>query len=434
MAHRRVFVLAAAAALNWGAYFIYDIPASMSTSLSEHLSLPELQFAYLVSLLYIVYAVPNTALPFFSGAAVQRFGERIVLLATISSIIIGQLLFAVAVHTKLQHGMIVGRALIGLGGEVVGVLGCEIITRCGLSLALAINLGAGRLGSVANTIVIPRLVGPYGIVSATWIATALSLGVATIGVVSLLSIAKPAVHENLAMDGASSNFLAPLPFHQFPPVFWHLALMCLLSYGCLNTFTNSSQRFLAVRFYNGDQRAAGSAMSNAFLILAHAVFLTDTLPGPILPLCLLGTADALLGVSFWASVVRCLLEAEPHTHAHAHIRVPLLRNRSSRDRSVYDSREPMTVFPYPKSIEEEEEGEYGNITADTEPHPITRAEAVRTLGLGIMTSLMNISTAVVPVPLALMENLAGLEGLEGVFLVLAGLGFLVAVRLAFMAM
>ncbi|KAL4921183.1 major facilitator superfamily domain-containing protein [Aspergillus aurantiobrunneus] len=452
MMHWRV--LAAVGAMNWGAYFVYDIPASLSTSLSEHLSLPEPQFAYLVSLLYVVYAVPNTVLPFFSGAAVQRFGERTILLGIISCIITGQLLFATAVHTKLQLGMIAGRALIGLGGEVVGVLGCEIITRWfqdrRLSLALAINLGLGRLGSVANTLVIPRLVGPYGVVSATWIATVLALSVATIGLVSFLSIAEPADESLPANEDASFKSVSvdPFPFRQFPPVFWQLALLCLMSFGCLNTFTNSAQRFLAMRFYRGDQRAAGEAMSilfilsgllvppfgflldklsstgypralvtgNVFLIFAHTILLSGALASPILPLCLLGSADALLNVSFWASVVRCLLQSETNS------KTPLLKTED-RDKSAYDSilTGGEAVPDYLQSDEEELD------TGD-----VVRGEAVRTLGLGIMASLMNISTAVVPVALAVMENLAGASGLEVVFLLLAVCGCLAAVRLAWM--
>lgn len=116
MTHWRV--LAAVAAMNWGGFFIYDIPASLSTPLSKHLSLSDHQFAFLVSVLYTVYAIPNTVLPFLTGPAVQRFGERAVLLTITSSIILGQLLFAVAVHTRLELGMIAGRVLIGIGGEV----------------------------------------------------------------------------------------------------------------------------------------------------------------------------------------------------------------------------------------------------------------------------------------------------------------------------
>ncbi|BCS28991.1 uncharacterized protein APUU_70561S [Aspergillus puulaauensis] len=102
MSRTQWHVLAASAAINWSTYFIHDVPASLSTPLSEHLSLPDQQYAYLVSLLYAVYAVPNTVLPFFAGPAVQRFGERAVLLGTISSIVTGQLLFALSVATKFQ--------------------------------------------------------------------------------------------------------------------------------------------------------------------------------------------------------------------------------------------------------------------------------------------------------------------------------------------
>jgi MFS family permease len=285
----------------------------LSTPLSEHLSLPDHQYAYLVSLLYAVYAVPNTVLPFFAGPAVQRFGERSVLLGTISSIVTGQLLFALSVATKFQPGMIAGRAFIGLGGEMVGVIGCAIVTRwfqwlppipnssrifffivrrwyylffravCRgkrFSLALAINLCAGRLGSVANTIVIPRFIGLFGIVPATWIATALSLSVVPISTAFLLSVSRPKkvavldeserplLHKTTDDSSSSSikdgdkgtRFIITL----LPPAFWQLALMCVLSYGCVNTFANSAQRFIASRFYAGDQRAAGSAMRYVF--------------------------------------------------------------------------------------------------------------------------------------------------------------------------
>lgn len=98
-------------------------------ALSKHLSLFEPQYSYLVSTLYTVYAAPNTVLPFFSGPAVQRVGERAVLLMTMASVLLGQLVFALAVHTRCTLGLVMGRLLIGLGGEVLGVLGSEILTR-----------------------------------------------------------------------------------------------------------------------------------------------------------------------------------------------------------------------------------------------------------------------------------------------------------------
>ncbi|KAL4775446.1 major facilitator superfamily domain-containing protein [Aspergillus nidulans var. acristatus] len=453
MTHWRV--LAAVAAMNWGGFFIYDIPASLSTPLSMHLSLSDHQFAYLVSVLYTVYAIPNAVLPFLTGPAVQRFGERAVLLTITSSIILGQLLFAVAVHTRLELGMIAGRLLIGLGGEVVGVLGCEIITRWfqdkSLSLALAINLGAGRLGSVANTAITPQLIELYDVTSATWIATALSLGGVTLGATYLLTITKRRHDYSQVGNKDDPKFIIPLSFRQYPPSYWLLALICLLSYGCLNTFTNSAQRFLAKRYYHGDQRAAGSALSilfvlsgsfvppfgllldclsstnhtralitsNIFLLSAHAIFLTGVSTSPTLPLCLLGTADALFSVSFWASVVRCLLPLSLPTETHPH-NTPLLKTEDGHTEQVYVS---STISDNPESA--------GEGFADEAGGPaVCHSDAVRTLGLGMMSSMLNTSTAVVPVALAVMENLAGLSGLEAVFLTLALAGFLATVRLA----
>ncbi|KAL4906423.1 hypothetical protein BDW74DRAFT_176751 [Aspergillus multicolor] len=451
MIHWRV--LAAVGAMNWGGYFIYDIPASLSTPLSAHLSLSDHNFAYLISLLYTVYAVPNTVLPFLSGPAVQRFGERSVLLVITSSIILGQLLFALSVQTRFEFGMVVGRALIGLGGEVVGVIGCEIITRWfqdkSLSLALAINLSAGRLGSVANSTIIPRVTELYGVAPATWIATALSLGVATIGALYLLTVTKPAADKPQHEDDGCTNAVDPLSIRQFSSVFWQLALISFLTYGCLNPFTNSAQRFLAVRYYHGDQLSAGSAMSivfilsgilvpafgllldslssasyprvlvvsNVLLALVHAIFLTGAGTSPILPLCLLGTADALFTVCFWASVVRCLLP--PATDLHVH--TPLLKAEDSGSERVCGPYGPATDTPNPEEDRE-------RLGAENLATP--SGDAFRTLGVGIMTSLLNTSTALVPIPLAVMENLAGLAGLESVFLMLAFAAFLAAVRLA----
>ncbi|KAL4755192.1 hypothetical protein BDW72DRAFT_200218 [Aspergillus terricola var. indicus] len=401
MTHWRV--LAAVAAMNWGGFFIYDIPASLSTPLLKHLSLSDHQFAYLVSVLYTVYAIPNTVLPFLTGPAVQRFGDRAVLLTITSSIILGQLIFAVAVHTRFELGMIVGRVLIGLGGEVVG---------------------AGRLGSVANTAITPRLIELYDVTSATWIATALSLGGTTLGAIYLLTITKRGADYSQVGTEDNPKSVVPLSFHQFPHGYWLLALICLLSYGCLNTFTNSAQRFLATRYYHGDQRAAGSALSNIFLLSAHAIFLTGVSTSPTFPLCLLGTADALFSVSFWASVVRCLLPLPFPTETHPH-NTPLLKTEDGRTEQLYVSHLSSTISDPPESAEEG----FGDERRAGGP-AVSQSDAVRTLGLGMMSSILNTSGAVVPVALAVMENLAGLSGLEAVFLALALAGFLVVLRLA----
>lgn len=162
-------------------------------------------------------------------------------------------------------------------------------------------------------------------------------------------------------------------------------------------------------------------ISNIFLLSAHAIFLTGVSTSPILPLCLLGTADALFSVSFWASVVRCLLPLSLPTETHPH-NTPLLKTEEGRTEQVYVS---STISDNPESAGEglADERRAGGPA-------VCHSDAVRTLGLGIMSSMLNTSTAVIPVALAVMENLAGLSGLEAVFLTLALAGFLATVRLA----
>lgn len=48
---------------------------------------------------------------------------------TLTSVVLGQLVFVLSVQIRLQSGMILGRILFGLGGEVMGFFGTEITTR-----------------------------------------------------------------------------------------------------------------------------------------------------------------------------------------------------------------------------------------------------------------------------------------------------------------
>jgi hypothetical protein len=325
-----------------------------------------------------------------------------------------------------------------------------------LSLALAINLCLARLGSVSNSIIIPTLIEPYGIVTVTWFATLLSLGLPIIGLISLLATPDPATEadETLLIPVTPDTTLPTKPIsatsslRYFPPVFWHLAIICLLSYSCINTFTNSAQRLLATRFYDDDQAAAGEAVSilfilsgflvppfgflldaldssgypralitsNALLCFAHGIFLACEVSSPIVPLCLLGAADALLGVAFWGSVTRCLLSVASEIHGET--QTHLTTSSSYKDEPVQLLSEDPVILSI--SIEEE-------LTATTYP---MHEEALRTLGIGIMASLMNICTTIVPVFLAFVENAEGFMGLEVVFLILALLGCLACVRMA----
>lgn len=108
---------------------VYDLPASLSTPLQIYLEYSDEEFAYLVSTLYTVYAVPNIVLPFVSGFAVQRYGEYSIWILCIISMLFGQLIFAIGVQVKGRLLLVAGRIFLGFGGETTVVLTSDLITR-----------------------------------------------------------------------------------------------------------------------------------------------------------------------------------------------------------------------------------------------------------------------------------------------------------------
>ncbi|KAF7181763.1 hypothetical protein CNMCM7691_001060 [Aspergillus felis] len=156
--------------------------------------------------------------------------------------------------------------------------------------------------------------------------------------------------------------------------------------------------------------------SNFLLALAHLQFISRV--APILPLCLLGIAFELYGVAFWAAVAQTLVftvQSWPN------------QNSNNSDSSREFVREGGYESIRSSTDSEDAQGESSDL-ADSihEGHE----KAIMTLGFGVMTSLLNASTAVVPILLAETEGMAGFDGLERVFLVLAVLGYLASVRLA----
>lgn len=167
-----------------------------------------------------------------------------------------------------------------------------------------------------------------------------------------------------------------------------------------------------------------------FLVFGHGIFLLRATASPVLPLCFLGIGDALLCVSFWASVVRCLLQVETgtgtETETIVHAQTPSVQEDNTK-RTENDP-DKLGCEPILSSRDldldlESEEDRAGDVA-------VAHGEVIRTLGIGVMTSLMSVSAAVVPLLLAMMEGAAGLSGLEIVFVVLAALGCLAALRLA----
>ena len=145
-------------------------------------------------------------------------------------------------------------------------------------------------------------------------------------------------------------------------------------------------------------------IANLLMASAHLAFYLRV-AGYILPLSFLGIGYAFYGVALWAGLAQSML---------VHSEEPSLESENS------------TPLLSAEEYEEELDNTAKN-DGDTHQNP-TRDDLV-TMGFGTATCLMNLSTAVVPMLVAVVENHAGYSGLEMVFVALASFGSLASIQL-----
>eukprot|EP01038_Epipyxis_sp_PR26KG_P009922 gene9922-13345_t len=282
-----------------GNYYCYDIPAALHSQMDEYMGKTS-DFETLFSLLYTVYSIPNIVLPFFGGYFIDKWGVRLCLIIFVSCISIGQFVFAFGLSIKSWPIMLLGRVIYGFGGESLGVGNSAILSVWfkgkELAFAFGLNLSIARLGSVVNNLVSPTLASNVNIQFALWFGVILC-GTSVFSVLALASIDKHLDHElanglgihslisnvddssndeeeivtfkkdspnppNSSTDRRKStsigsvNEVPPLStgatfkdIANFSAIFWILALICVIVYGCVLPFNNIASSLLLERDY-----------------------------------------------------------------------------------------------------------------------------------------------------------------------------------------
>ena len=104
-------------------------------------------------LLYSVYSLPNGILPLFGGLIIDKIGIRIGMITFSFVIVFGQAIMWFGAYDNSFAWLLVGRVIIGLGGDSLCVAQSAITTYWFkdnmIAGALAINMSVTRLGSVA---------------------------------------------------------------------------------------------------------------------------------------------------------------------------------------------------------------------------------------------------------------------------------------------
>ena len=123
----RWLVLLLLSLLMTGNYYCYDNPAALYTQLS-HLFSGVAHFDLYFDALYSVYSLPNIVLPLVGGVIVDRAGVVFSLNLFTCLCLTGQVVVASACAAGSFEGMLVGRAIFGLGGESLSVAQSAFVT------------------------------------------------------------------------------------------------------------------------------------------------------------------------------------------------------------------------------------------------------------------------------------------------------------------
>lgn len=197
---------------------------------------------------------------------VDRAGVRISLLFYASLLAVGQVVFTLGLQVKSWPIIFLGRLIFGFGGESFTVANSALLSEWfkgrELAFAFGVNLAISKLGSVINNILSPILAEQVGIVFALWFGAILCGG----GILCVLltipidksmdkRIAYDAVgqKEQGADDEGSVSTEGPkVSFRDallLPHIFWILVISCVVVYGCILPFNNISSSLLLERDY-----------------------------------------------------------------------------------------------------------------------------------------------------------------------------------------
>lgn len=100
-----------------GSYYCYDIPGVLETQIENQFNIDATKW----SLLYTLYSIPNTVLPFFGGIMLDKIGMRFGMILFTTVLTLGQFVLYLGGEQEKYWLMLVGRVIFGLGGESMSV-------------------------------------------------------------------------------------------------------------------------------------------------------------------------------------------------------------------------------------------------------------------------------------------------------------------------
>lgn len=265
-----------AALVMLGNYYVYDDIGPVAELLARQLHFSDTQ----IGTLNAIYSLPNIFLVIVGGVLVDRFGARVMVVATTALCLVGAIITALGTHFPV---MAAGRLVFGMGAEtlVVAILVAlaQWFTGRYFALLLAINLSLARLGSYLADRSTSFASGLYeqGWQPPMWLA----VGFAALSVAGALLYfrldTREAARGTLALPPPSERFDWS-HLLRFSRSYWLLVGTCVAFYSVIFPFRST----FAIKYL---QEARGMTLEQAGTLNSY-VFLMTVIATPLFGLVL----------------------------------------------------------------------------------------------------------------------------------------------------
>ncbi|KAJ3016088.1 UNVERIFIED_CONTAM: hypothetical protein HDU68_012436 [Siphonaria sp. JEL0065] len=434
---------------------------------------------YELNLLYVVYSLPNTVLPYFGGVLVDRLGMQVFLVYSTLGCL-GQLVFALGIHWKSIGIALVGRFLFGVGGEsLVVVQGCLMAaTFEGDELAFALGLiilysvlpdnakkrATVRVAVTASEVASPETLFPVEAQRVSWEADTVVQDQedrlqdfyaerreegedsdATVRPSPLRDRRPRSILHNRQSSEALSLiptestpllFVPPEPphtygfcnaFSAFPFSFWILCLMYVVFYGTAWCFNNTASDFLQSKWYPNDTVTAGLVMSipdstSSILVVVCGYFLDSSRFGAtllVVSFMTITTMHFILGFTVLNPVPSLIALGIAYSINPVVIWPSVAMVIQRQERKLMMSRESSRA----SLLDDGDNSSDGSC--------VEEGDKILGAAYGVCTALLNVALTVIPLCAAWIrvESGGGWAGLEAFYGGLAGIGLCGAVVL-----
>ena len=262
-----------------GPYWNFDTPGSLYVQLRGWFADSFLFAVHDRSNMYAVYSYPNIVLPFLCGVFVDRYlglYRSAWLFAFLAWL--GVVVFCVAVSFKLLPLALLGRFILGLGGESLAVI---------QGLFMVKWFARRRLPLVFGLVTIPmRVVPSVGIIVGAWLAQTHMVAAIWLGAL-VASLSLVACGALVALDRRVKPEVAheveevvlTHRLRRMPAEVWLLCIICLCLYVSVLTFGGFAQDIMVNSALHYEAFAADGCMSVAGFTCAVAAPIAGWLIG-----------------------------------------------------------------------------------------------------------------------------------------------------------